>query len=234
MGRSGSIMSVKRFTMILITLILSILIAFVGTFLFGDRYYYLTSILIIILTLFMFFLQFEKRKPKTREVVLISVLCTIAVLGRVIFSITPQFKPIIAIIILSAIVFGSETGFMVGSISTFVSNFLFGQGPWTAWQMITMGLIGFITGIVFKDKKISTIVICVYGFLMTFLFYGLIMNISTGLMYMDSWDFVLTSIITGLVFDLIHAISTVVFLAVLTKPMVFKLNRVKDKYGLLN
>lgn len=234
MGRSGSTMSIKRYTLIIITLVLSVFIAFIGTFLFGDRRYYLTSLLIIILTLIMFFLQFEQRKPKTREVVLISVLCTIAVIGRVIFSITPQFKPVIAIIILSAIVFGSETGFMVGSISTFVSNFLFGQGPWTAWQMITMGLIGFITGIVFKDKKANTVIICIYGFIMTFFFYGLIMNVSTGLMYMDSWNFILVSVLAGISFDFIHAVSTVVFLAILAKPMIFKLNRIKDKYGLLD
>lgn len=39
--------------------------------------------------------------------------------------------------------------------------------------------------------------------------------------------------ISGIPYDIIHAASTVIFLIVLAKPMLTKLDRVKKKYGLL-
>ncbi len=96
-----------------------------------------------------FIFAFEKRKPALREIVIISVLCGIAIAGRAAFAMLPQFKPVLAVVIISAICFGAETGFLVGAITAFVSNFFFGQGPWTPWQMFAFGIIGFIGGIIF-------------------------------------------------------------------------------------
>lgn len=62
----------------------------------------------------------------------------------------PQFKPVAAIVIISGVAFGGETGFLVGAITAFVSNFFFGQGPWTPWQMFSFGIIGFLAGIMFQ------------------------------------------------------------------------------------
>ena len=225
-------MSLKRWAPVLITLLLSILVVVVGSMIFRERRYYLISILVITLTLVMYFLQFEKRKPRTREVVLITVLCTVAVLGRVLFAPFPHVKPMVAIVILWGVAFGSQTGFTAGSISAFASNFMFGQGPWTPWQMMVLGMIGFVSGFL-HNKNVPIWLLCIYGFFMTFFLYGGIMNISTGLMYGDSLSYVLTTILTGLVFDLIHAVSTMIFLAVLSKSMLRKLDRMQKKYGLL-
>lgn len=96
------------------------------------------------------FLVFEGRHPKARELVIISVLCAIAVAGRLAFTMLPQFKPVVAIVIISGVAFGGESGFLVGAVSMLVSNLMFGQGPWTPWQMFAAGIIGFIGGILFK------------------------------------------------------------------------------------
>ena len=48
-----------------------------------------------------------------------------------------------AIIIITGIAFGTESGFLAGTISEFVSNFIFGQGPWTQWQMFALGIADF-------------------------------------------------------------------------------------------
>ena len=93
---------------------------------------------------------FENRKPKARELVIISALCAIGVAGRTAFFMLPQFKPVAAIVIISGVAFGGETGFLVGAITAFVSNFFFGQGPWTPWQMFSFGIIGFLAGIMFQ------------------------------------------------------------------------------------
>ena len=89
---------------------------------FSGRAYYVTSTLVMIETLVPFLLAFENRKPQARELVVIAVLSALAVAARVVIPI-PNFKAIFAIIMLSGIAFGPETGFLVGAISAFASNF---------------------------------------------------------------------------------------------------------------
>ena len=84
-----------------------------------------------------FILVFDKKRPQARELVPIAVMAAIAVVGRTVFEIIPlpNFKPCSAIIIITAVAFGPEAGFLTGALTAFVSNFIFGQGPWTPWQM---------------------------------------------------------------------------------------------------
>ena len=98
---------------------------------FGSRQYYLCSAMLIIYSMVPFFLSFEKRKPQAREIVTLAVMCAIAVASRAAFIMVPHFKPMTGIIIITAISFGPEAGFLTGAVSGFVSNFIFGQGPWT-------------------------------------------------------------------------------------------------------
>lgn len=50
--------------------------------LFKGREYYLAAILIIVISIFLFMWSFEKRKPKTREVVVLAVMTSIATLAE--------------------------------------------------------------------------------------------------------------------------------------------------------
>ena len=120
----------------------------------GDRKYYLTSMLVLLCAVAAFWLSFERRRPKTREMVLIAVMCAIAVASRAAFIMFPQFKPIVGIVMICGMALGPQAGFMTGSISAFVSNFIFGQGAWTPWQMFAMGMIGFLAGL-FSIRKRS-------------------------------------------------------------------------------
>ncbi|MBQ9108630.1 MAG: ECF transporter S component, partial [Oscillospiraceae bacterium] len=97
-----------------------------------------------------FFLVFEGRKPKPRELVVIAVLCAIGVAGRGAFFMLPQFKPVLALTIIAGVAFGGEAGFLVGAVTMLVSNMIFSQGPWTPWQMFSMGAIGFLSGVLFR------------------------------------------------------------------------------------
>jgi hypothetical protein len=118
-------------------------------FLFEDRSYYAVSLIIIALSMVPFALVFEGRKPQARELVVIAVMVAIAVAGRAAFFMIPQFKPVVAIVIIAGAALGAESGFAVGALSGFVSNFIFGQGPWTPWQMFAFGIIGFLAGLIF-------------------------------------------------------------------------------------
>ena len=184
-----------------------------------------------------FFMMFEGRKPKAREIMVISVLAAIGVAGRAAFFMVPSFKPVAAIVILTGISFGGEAGFLVGSLTMLISNMFMGQGPWTPWQMFAFGMIGFLAGILYQKGilKARKFDLCIYGFLSVFLIYGGIMNPASILM---SYGYITKSsliayYISGAPVDLVHAASTVIFLWLLSRPLLEKLERIKVKYGLI-
>lgn len=220
-----------------LSLLLIPLCIFLGMKFIHERPYYYISIAIILLSIIPFIVMFEGRKPQARELVTIAVLCTIGVIGKIAFYMIPQFKPTVAIIIISAMALGSQRGFLIGVITAFVSNIFLGQGPWTPWQMFACGLIGFISGFMYKKEALpkTTVPICIFGFLITLLIYGGIMNPAALIMANDtiSMSTLAAYYISGIQYDIIHAASTVIFLIVLAKPMLTKLDRVKKKYGLL-
>lgn len=223
-------------TALLMALIAVPLTIFAGLHFFEGRKYYFISLLIIFETLLPFMLSFEKRKPKARELVIISVLCALAVAGRAVFYNFPQFKPVLAVVIIAGVTFGCETGFMVGTVTAFVSNFFFGQGPWTPWQMFALGVAGFLAGLLFYRGLLpqKRSVLCIFGFAVTLVLYGTIMNISSVLMYQEAVNLkmLLASVSAGLPFDFVHALSTAVFLFLISRVMIEKIERVKTKYGI--
>ncbi len=211
---------------------------YVGIHFFDSRKYYLISLLIILEIMLPFLMVFEQRKPRARELVLISVLCAIAVAGRAAFATLPQFKPVVALVILSGACLGGETGFLCGAVTGFVSNFFFGQGPWTPWQMFALGIIGFLAGLLFRQGllKKTRVSLCLFGMIAAFLVYGGIMNPSSVLLAYGTLKLstVLAAYGAGFYFDLIHALSTGFFLWFLAEPMIDKLERVTLKYGVMN
>ncbi len=218
-------------------LLLIPLTIYIGVFFLGNRKYYAISLLIILETMIPFCMVFESRKPKARELIVISVLCAIAAISRAAFFMLPQFKPVVALVIIAGVCFGGETGFLVGSITGFVSNFFFGQGPWTPWQMFAFGIIGFIAGILFKKGFLrkTKVSLCIFGFLATFIIYGGIMNPASIIMWQNkiNWDMIASAYIMGIPFDLIHALGTAGFLWFISETMIDKLERIRVKYGLV-
>lgn len=208
-----------------------------GIYYLNDRQYYIISTMVIFETMIPFVMVFESRKPQARELVIISVLCAIAVAGRAAFFMVPQFKPLVAVVIIAGVCFGGEAGFLVGAVSGFVSNFFFAQGPYTPWQMFSFGIIGFLAGVLFRkglllrEKK----ALCIFGGLATFIIYGGIMNPASVIIFQSkiTKETLIASYISGVPFDLIHAAATVIFLYIISEPMLEKLDRIKIKYGLL-
>ncbi len=220
--------------MILLVIPLTI---YIGVYYFGDRKYYFISLLIILETMLPFFFVFEGRKPQARELIIISVLCAIGVAGRAAFFMLPEFKPVAAMVIISGVAFGGETGFLVGAVTMLVSNIMFSQGPWTPWQMFAMGIIGFLAGVLFRKGFLrrSRLPLCVFGGLATLIIYGGLMNPATVIMYNENptWPMFLSAYLLGFPFDLVHASATVLFLWFISRPMLEKLDRIKVKYGLI-
>ncbi len=230
-------LSKRTLTAMVMILFVIPLTIYIGIYYLGDRKYYFISMLIILETMLPFVMVFESRKPQARELIVIAVLCAIGVAGRVAFFMLPQFKPVVAVVIISGVSFGGEAGFLVGAVTGFVSNMFFGQGPWTPWQMFAFGVIGFLAGVLFRKGILrrNTAALCIFGGLATFFIYGGIMNPAAVLMFQirPTAEMFYLAYLQGIPFDLIHAIATVVFLGLIAKPMLEKLDRIKVKYGLL-
>ena len=212
-------------------------ILYLSVAIFHGQNYLLFGLLIIFFAMVPFFMVFEGRKPKPREMMVIAVLAAIGVAGRAAFFMVPNFKPIAAIVILTGVSFGGEAGFLVGCFIIMVSNMFMGQGPWTPWQMFAYGLIGFLAGVLFQKGilKAKKLPLCIYGFLSVIFIFGGIMNPASVLMSYGRLTVasVLAFYISGLPVDLVHAASTVFFLLVLSRPLLEKLERIKHKYGLI-
>ena len=219
----------------ILAITLLICTALLGLFVFYfQEQYLLFSILFIFLMMMPFFLRFERRKLQAKELVLIAMLAAIAAVSRVPFAALPSVQPTTFVIIISALVFGAETGFLIGAAAALVSNQFLGQGPWTPWQMFCWGMIGFTAGVL-KDSwwMRQKWGIALFGILCGFLF-GWVMNLSVlGFLAEISLGAWLTSISTSFLFDLAHAVSNVVFLLLFGASWMKILGRYKRKYGLL-
>ncbi|MEG2594875.1 MAG: ECF transporter S component [Ruthenibacterium sp.] len=203
----------------------------------GNRHYYITGLLMIICAMLPMFLLFEQRKPQARELVLLAVMCTIAVLSRTLFIWLPHFKPLVAIVMITGVAFGAEAGFLTGAVSGFVSNFIFGQGPLTPWQMFAFGMAGFLAGLLFQKGLLhkNNRSLCVFGGAAVLLLVGPLLD--TGALFM------MTSVLTpesaaavylsGLPVNVLHALATVVTLRLVSRPMFEKLDRIQLKYGMI-
>ncbi|UOF92597.1 ECF transporter S component [Fodinisporobacter ferrooxydans] len=224
----------RRRLLILLILFLCLASLAVASF-WLDNHYLLISFVLVLLSILPFFLRFEYKKIDAKEIVLIAMLSAIAAVSRIPFAPLPNIKPVTFIVIVSALVFGAEAGFIIGSTAALVSNIFFGQGPWTPWQMFAWGMAGFVTGL-FKDAKWLSRPLgrAVYGFIWGFLF-DWFMNLSIVVGYINdfSWKTFLATYIASFYFDLLHGGSNAIFLYVFGASWIKMLERFKRKYGLL-
>lgn len=203
----------------------------------GNRHYYLASLLIILYTLIPFFLVFEHRRPQARELVVLAVLCALAIASRAAFVWLPNFKPICGVIMIAGVAFGPESGFLVGAVSAFGSNFIFGQGAWTPWQMFAFGLAGFLAGLFYRLRIINKnrVVLAVFGFLTIMLIVGPALD--TCALFLMANELNASSAgavyLSGLPVNLVHAGAVALTMFFFSRPMFEKLDRIRLKYGML-
>lgn len=207
------------------------------SFLRPDDYLWLSFILALFSTVFLL-IRFERRKMEARELVLLAILASIAAVGRIPFASIPSVQPTTFVIMMSGYVFGAESGFIIGSVAALASNMILGQGPWTLWQMVAWGLVGYSAGLMQKTKIMNTTGgRIIFGIIWGFLF-GWIMNIWGLFAFTQGGNAVnmkslLTYFAGSALFDSMHALSNVFFLIVFGNNWLKILTRFKRKYGLL-
>lgn len=200
--------------------------------------YYLVSVAIIAAAFLIFCFCYEKKKPQAREIVTLAVMSAIAIASRAAFAMIPFFKPMMGIIMITGMAFGSGAGFLTGAVTGFVSNFIFGQGPWTPWQMFAYGvggaLAGFLAkkGIMSEEKKIPTAII---GYVIIQVIVGPLLDTSSIFTMGGNMQpgYALAIYGSGIIPNAIHGFATFLTLLLACKPMMEKLNRMKLKYGMM-
>ncbi len=195
----------------------------------------LLTLVVALAAVLIFFASFEASRPALRQVLPTVVLGALGAVGRIIFAPIADLKPVTAICIIAGAVFGRRSGFMVGALVALVSNFFFGQGLWTPWQMYTWGLIGYLSGVLADHHAFKyVVVLCIWGFVSSLL-YGLILNgwYVVGYVHPITIPAIIAAYGAALPFDAMHGVSTVIFLLVLYAPWRRKLERIKRKYALV-
>lgn len=105
------------------------------------------TLLVAVLAIFLMLASYESSRPALRQIMPTVTLAGLAAAGRVLFAPIPDVKPVSAVAIVAGASLGRRSGFMVGALAAFVSNFFFGQGAWTPWQMYAWGLVGYLSGV---------------------------------------------------------------------------------------
>lgn len=213
-------------------IIVSLLI--LSVILFNYHAYLLLSFIIIGIIMIPFFVRFEMRAITSREIVILAILAAIAAVSRVPFAPLPSVQPTSFVIMMAGLVFGAESGFIVGAVAAIVSNIFLGQGPWTPWQMYAWGMIGMTAGLLRNTwwmKKMWGKLL--FGFVWGYLF-GWFMNfwIIVGALEYFTWEYFIGIYVASIYFDLAHGLSNVFFLAVFSTSWLRILERFKRKYGL--
>ena len=219
-----------------ITVALSLAFIVLWQFLFADSVnYYIVSVVILIASMLPFFVSYEQKKVTARDITLTATLIALAVVSRAAFYLVPQVKPIAAVVIVSAVCLGAQKGYIVGAFSAFVSNFIFGQGMWTPFQMVALGTVGLLAGLIFRWLKVNRYTLSLVGFVLATVVYGAIVDMSTVLSaYGNNVTLkgALSIYASGAVFSLVFGGATAVFLFLFGMPFITKIERISKKYGL--
>lgn len=223
----------KRTAAMLLDLILVPVILLLSLRYNRDSSYLFLGTLLMAVSIVSFMFIFDRRQIRTREIMTVTVMTTLAVLGRVFLFFAPEIKIMSAIVVISGMTLGPVCGFLVGSMAAFVSNFFFGQGSWTIWQMYALGMVGLLSGIILRNRR-SRLFVCITGFLLVFLVYGFIVNFHSLLFFAGAVTAENARLIylPAIPFDLMHALTTFVFLWFFEETFDQKISRIKLKYGM--
>lgn len=205
----------------------------------GGRAYVVVSVIVALCAIAPFFVLFESRRPQTREIVMLAVMCALAVAARAAFVWLPGFKPMAAIIMITGIALGPSSGFLAGSLAALTSNFIFGQGPWTPWQMLAFGLCGLVfgalaqRGIIAREKlgAPALVALSALGAAFVVLVAGPVLDTSS-LFFMVSRitpETIVAVYLAGFPMNCMQAAATFVTLLLVANPLLGKMTRIRRK-----
>jgi squalene-hopene cyclase-like protein/ECF-type riboflavin transporter S component/prenyltransferase/squalene oxidase-like repeat protein len=193
----------------------------------------LASFVVLFCALAAGFRWYEHGHPSSKVLALVAMLAALAALGRVAFAPLPNVKPTTDIVLLSGYALGGAPGFVVGAAGALASNFFYGQGPWTPWQMGAWGLVG-VTGALLgaatarRMPRVPLALVCGLAGLM----YGVILDFMTWTTFSGEHTLgqFLAISATSLPFNIAHAVGNVVFCLAFGPAFVRALLRYRERF----
>jgi Prenyltransferase and squalene oxidase repeat len=192
----------------------------------------LTSFVILGAVLLGGFAWYERSRPPSQVVALVAALAALAIVGRIAFAAFPNVKPTTDIVVFAGYALGPAPGFAVGALAGLVSNFWFGQGPWTPWQMAGWGMCGLIgAGLALGVRnagRFSLAAVCGLAGIA----YGVLLNFSLMATYGGdlSLERFLTLEARAIPFDVAHVVGNVAFALLAGPAMVRMLTRFRRRF----
>ena len=192
----------------------------------------LASFLVLGAGLLAGFAWYERSRPPSQVVALVAALAALAIAGRIAFAAFPNVKPTTDIVVFAGYALGPAPGFAVGALTGLVSNFWFGQGPWTPWQMAGWGLCGAMGALLALGTRnagrLTLAAVCGFAGIA----YGLLLNFS--LMATYGGDMSLQRFLAlearAIPFDAAHALGNVAFALLAGPAMVRMLVRFRRRF----
>ena len=192
----------------------------------------IASTLLLVAALGVLIYAYEKGNLTARSVGLVAALAGLAVAGRLAFAPLPNVKPTTDIVLIAGFALGARAGFAVGSITALVSNMVFGQGPWTPWQMFAWGFVGVLGAGLAKvtGGRISRWGLAAVGALAGLLF-GAIMDVSQWLLYGGTprESTLVAYSVTSLPWNIAHAVGNVLFALAFGPALIAAVRRAKRR-----
>jgi energy-coupling factor transport system substrate-specific component len=222
------------YALVIASVIMALFLLYMAVFMNSllSEYAAFLSVILMLLIVGVIFARFEESEITSKEVALIGILAAITAASRIPFAALPNIKPCTFLIITTGLVFGVLAGAMVGSMTAVVSNMFFGQGPWTAWEMVAWAMVGMIAGYVgkrMKEEEITVKDIVILGIILG-MAYNLLMDLSSWIMfYKSDVDLFIPTFVAGLPFAALHIIGNVIFAIALGKPTLMIFQRFKRR-----
>ena len=140
------------------------------------------------------------------------------------------------------VILGPVLFIIFGVVIAYITYMLF---PWKdetfwGWRVYAGGLLGLITGVIFQIKRlpIDSLTLTLFTFFVTVIIYGGIMNIAAVVtaIGVPGTEFNLDTLriwyVSGLPYDLYHALTAALTIFIIGPSMITKLERIKIKYGI--
>lgn len=193
------------------------------------------TFLVPVITLVVGLVLVEVKGLSAKDIMPVVVMSAAAVVGRVIFAFVPQVQPVTAIVIIMGYCYGVSGGFLTGALTGLVSSLFMGLGPWTPWQMFAWGVIGALSGVLGKANWCRKWWFLLPYSALTGFAFSIIMDVWTISTLGDGLTvaMALSTFGAGLVFNISHAVSNVIFVLLLYKPLEKRFSRIKLKYQVL-
>lgn len=190
----------------------------------------IASTLVLVLALGALVFAYEKGNLSARTIGLVAALAGLAVAGRLAFAPLPNVKPTTDIILIAGFALGARAGFAVGAITALVSNMVFGQGPWTPWQMFAWGVAGVLGALLATATRgrISRWGLAAAG-AVAGLAFGAIMDVSQWLLYGGTprESTLVAYSLTSLPWNIAHAVGNVLFAVAFGPALIAAVRRAK-------